>query len=474
MRYAIFILATTVLYHELAVAAPLTVALPGNLSRQVAVHGTVYGIVDGKRETISGASVEIESPSLDFVHRVVASVVTDSLGRYTITNPLPEAGSTLVYDVQPGRYSLFASYRSTRHSAGNINIDSTSTQTKDINLGVLVRSGGAAPPPPTPTYYATDRLLNTGAVSIQALFQNTRLIDPCSPIPDCMMSYGMAAPTGPLFGTFTRADNVHGVVELIRATPQFSNASSILVFIHGYNNDFFSPFELGATWLASFDPSEPVLVYSWPSSHVTAKYLDDETNNTWAQDHFRDFMLALMRDPAGPPTVNIFAHSMGNRLALGFLDYLASAKPTTVCHIGQVIFAAPDVDSATFFEAIPRIALVADGLTLYGSSHDNALRLSRDLHGHCRAGLVNCDYAIPAVSNFNAIDASIFHCDFLGHGYWVSSDTLHADFSAVLRNGVMKGGDLRPNIRSAGSLSSYVFASVPSDDHSCQAEATGT
>jgi Alpha/beta hydrolase of unknown function (DUF900) len=111
---------------------------------------------------------------------------------------------------------------------------------------------------------------------------------------------------------------------------------------------------------------------------------------------------------------------------------------------------------------------------MYGSSHDNALRLSRDLHGHCRAGLVNCDYAIPSVSNFNAIDASIFHCDLLGHGYWVASDTLHVDFAALLMHGVMMGGELRPNIRSSGRPSSYVFENVPSGDHSCQAQAIGT
>jgi len=450
-----------------AYAAPVVVRDALQQLRDVVVQGTVYGTIDGKREPIRGASVELQDPHKDAEHRTVASVVTDAMGRYAISNPSAGSG---YYDVPAGLYELVGTYRANRSSAGTIEISFSQTFTRNIDFGAIMRRGGAAPPNPSVAFFVTDRLPNVGSNSIDTLFQNARLIDPCAPGPNCMMSYGLATTNGP-FLVPQRLSSVADIVSQIR--QRFPSATSVLVFIHGYNQDFADPFDIGATWLASFDPTEPVIVYSWASNHEVQKYIDDETNNSWGQDHFRDFMLSLMSDPRSPKIVNVFAHSMGNRLALGFLDYLASAKPQTTSSIGQAIFAAPDVDSATFFEAIPRIATVAQGLTMYGSDHDNALRLSRDLHGHCRAGLVGCDYAVPDVANFNAIDASMFHCDLLGHGYWLSSNTLHDDIVAVLETGVMKGGALRPNLRAGPSPSSYIFDSAAPGDTSCEAEATG-
>jgi len=449
-----------------ASSAPVVVRDALQQLRAVVLQGTVSGTIEGSSQTIQGASVELVDARKDPQHRIIASVVTDATGHYAITNP--PAGSGF-YDVPAGSYQLVSTYRANRTTVGVVELSVTQTTTKNIHLGAVVRKGGAAPPNPAAAFFVTDRLPNAGATTVDSLFQNGRLIDPCSNGPACMMSYGMAVPNGP----FLVPQRLTSVSDLSTQIHQrFPSATSVLVFVHGYNQDFADPFDIGATWLASFDPTEPVIVYSWTSNHELQKYFDDETNSAWGQDHFRDFMLAIMSDPNIPKTINLFAHSMGNRLALGFLDYLASAKPQVSSVIGQAIFAAPDVDSATFFEAVPRIAAAARGLTMYGSDHDNALRASRALHGHCRAGLVGCDYAVPAVANFNAVDTSMFHCDFLGHGYWLSSDTLRADIVAVLKNGVMASGSFRPNLKAGPLSSSYVFDSTVPGDTSCQAQAT--
>ncbi len=468
LRNTVVIALLTAALSDVANAAPLTVRDATAQLRDVVVQGTVYAQIGGRRSALPGASVELEQPNADAQHRVAASVVTDSAGHFAITNPSKKEGATY-YDVSPGTYNLFVSYRTKRVAFGTIAASPDRSITKNPDLGVVTKSGGAAPPTPSPVFYVTDRTRDPNGTGIQ-IFENTRLIDPCNGGVACMMSYGKAVPSGPFLSP-SPAPDVANLVSAIRSTPRYASAQTVLVFVHGYNNDFAGPLEIGATWLSSLDPADPVIVYSWPSNHQLPKYIDDETNNTWDQVHFRDFMLALMADPSAPKTVNIFAHSMGNRIALSFLDFLASAKPSLSSHIGQVIFAAPDVDSATFFEAVPRIAAVAQGLTMYGSNHDNALRGSRFLHGHCRAGLVGCDYAVPDVSNFNAIDASMFHCDFLGHGYWLSSDTLRADIATVLKSGVMAGGTVRPNIKAGTVRSSYVFDAAFPSDRSCQAEA---
>ena len=419
-------------------------------------------------KSVAGASVDIEDASRDIPHRVVASVVTDEQGRYAITNPETPQGA--VYDVPSGRYDLFGAYRKTRVDAGPVALTTSVTTTRNIELGEVVRAGGAAPPPPAITFYATDRVPAPGATDIGSMFENTRLIDPCSPAPNCLMNYGTAVPAGPVFGPPSPAS---AVVDLVSAiSMRYPGAPSVLVYIHGYNSDFQDPFLLGATWVASIGAGGPVIVYSWPSNHATLKYFDDETNNIWAQDHFRDFLIALLTAPGAPHTVNILAHSMGNRLAVFALDYLANSRLSTTGTIGQVVFAAPDVDSATFFEEVPKMSTVAQGLTLYGSDHDEALRTSRELHGHCRAGLVGCDFAVPPTPNFNAIDASIFHCDFLGHGYWSTSTTMRADIAAVLAHGVNTSGQVRPHLAPEPTVGIYTFTGLDVDDDACQSAAT--
>jgi alpha/beta hydrolase family protein DUF900 len=437
--------------------------------RVVALGGAVSASIQGVRGPVAGASVDLEDLSRDVPQRVVASVVTDAQGTYAITNPQPALAEPTTYDVAPGRYELYASYRQKRVDAGAVTLAATETATRDIDLGVVVRAGGAPPPPPAVTFYATDRLAVPGAADVTSMFADTRLIDPCELPPDCMMSYGTAVPTGPVFGAPQPARTRAELVSAISA--RYPGAGSLLVYVHGYNNDFFDPFLLGATWLATIAKGAPVIVYSWPSNHATLKYLDDETNNTWAQGHFRDFLIGLLTTPGAPHTVNILAHSMGNRLAVFALDYLARSGTPTSGVIGQVVFAAPDVDSATFFEAVPRLAGVARGLTLYGSNHDEALRASRQLHGHCRAGIVGCDFAVPAVANFNAIDASIFHCDFLDHGYWNASSTMRADIAAVLEQGVNAPGHVRAHLTPGTVTQTYAFAELDQNDDACQAAA---
>lgn len=286
------------------------------------------------------------------------------------------------------------------------------------------------------------------------------------------MNYGAGVAAGPIFGAPMPDASVTDLVAAIK--QYYPSASSMLIFIHGFNNNFYSPFVLGATWTASLSNGSPVLVYSWPSNAQLLKYLDDETNNTWALDHFRDFLIALLNTPGAPPTINILAHSMGNRVALSALDFLARSGMTTTSHIGQVIFAAPDVDSATFFEAIPRIATVANGLTLYGSDHDEALRASREIHGHCRAGLVGCDFAVPSNQKFNAIDASVFHCDALGHGYWSSSTTIRNDIASVLKQGVNAPSQVRPGLIALPTPSEYAFTDPKPGDDTCATLPTQT
>lgn len=448
-----------------AAAGPLRITSGiGGLRRAEVVTGVVSGSVNGKYGPLAGASVVLKSRG----GSIVATVVADKNGNYVFANTVDDRGVASHPDIPAGRYNVSARYHANTASVP-ITIALSATATANIDLAAIRVAGGAAPPPPAAdVYFATDRVASGRPTSLKDAFGNARIVAPCAPAPACEMHYGVEHATVFSYGLPQLLSDVPALVSTIH--NDFPNATSVIVFVHGYNSDFFDPFQLGATVVAGFDTKQPVIVYSWPSNDQTIKYFDDETNNTWDADHFRDFIVALLSEPGAPAKVNILAHSMGNRLALGALDYLARSGIATTGKIGQVVLAAPDVDSGTFWEGMTRAAPVADGITVYGSNHDEALRTSRDLHGHCRAGLMGCDDYVPPVANLNVVDASLFACDLFGHGYWSASTTMQADIVSVLSGGVMTTS-VRPHLKLATAPNRYAFTSFASDDTGCGAKA---
>jgi hypothetical protein len=402
---------------------------------------------------------------------VVANTLSDATGQYRFSNA--PAGSGAPPLVPSGTYALEAQYRSTTKAAGNVVIQGDVTAHRDITLGQIVKKGGASFVPRT-TMVVTDRLPGTASSPLDAAFTNERPILGCQPAPGCALHFGVVRVTGPILGGVDAANDMDAFIALMHTV--YPSATSVTLFVHGFNNDFEGPVRLAASAVASVVPESVPMAYSWPSKDVTAKYIDDETNNTWAAEHFCDFLVNLLQRPDGPKTVNIVAHSMGNRVVVSALQFLARAKPTLNGRIGQVVFAAPDVDAATFWEAVPSMATVAQGLTIYGSHHDEALQLSRELHGHCRAGLFGCDDGVALAANVNEIDASFFHCDLIGHGYWAASTTMLGDIAALMAGGtIATGGAPRAHldpVTISGQMSAgrYSFRSAAPGDSSCAAE----
>jgi hypothetical protein len=425
-------------------------------------------VLDGRVTSTGAAPVARADVRLVQNGAVVANSLSDAQGRYRFTNAAASTG--IPPFVPPGPYTLEAQYRGTTKTAGTVTIRADATAHRDIALGAVIRKGGAILPPQT-TFIVTDRVAGASQTQLKGAFANDRPVLACQPTPACALHLGVVRATGPILGGVEPANDMPSFVALMRAA--YPAATSMTIFVHGFNNDFEGPVRMAASSVASVNPQAVPLAYSWPSKHATFKYIDDETNNVWAAEHFRDFLVDLMARKDAPSTINIVAHSMGSRLVFSALTYLAHARPTLNGHIGQVVFAAPDVDAATFWEGVPAMAGVADGLTVYGSHHDQALQLSRELHGHCRAGLVDCDDATPLPAKANAIDASFFRCDLIGHGYWAASTTMLADIAAVMSAGTMPpGATARPHLEPAATPGRFRFASAASDDTACAAEPT--
>ena len=110
------------------------------------------------------------------------------------------------------------------------------------------------------------------------------------------------------------------------------------------------------------------------SSGEFLDYLYDRDSAYNARDGFIS-LLRLLKEKYGIEQVNVLAHSMGNVVVL---DALANnARTSTPVAVGELIVAAPDMDRDQFFQLAREVRKVVQGMTLYVSSADKALTISR-------------------------------------------------------------------------------------------------
>jgi esterase/lipase superfamily enzyme len=213
-----------------------------------------------------------------------------------------------------------------------------------------------------------------------------------------------------------------------------SKSSDLLLFIHGYNTSF----EDAAIRTAqiAYDLQFPgqAILYSWPSEAKLEGYTADENNIDWTLPHFEEFLNLLLTN-VGAEMVNTIAHSMGNRIMVRALDRLNySTLPEHTAKLRNVIFAAPDIDAATFKQFVKQFKQKADRLTLYASSNDKALKASMSVHGgYPRAGIAGADITI--VDGLDTIDASDVDTSFMGHSYFGDNRSIISDIFYLIKHG---------------------------------------
>lgn len=222
------------------------------------------------------------------------------------------------------------------------------------------------------------------------------------------MSYGIATVTVPILAsplvgeksaagatekfdpnkhfTIQRLDTLSAPAFLarVRAATAGAKPDGVLVYVHGYLNDFNAALFRAAQLKHDLEFPGLVVAYSWPSQGTAAGYTLDEANVEWSAHNFRKFLDSLTAS-TGTARVHVLAHSMGNRA-------LAAALRERVCERGpgklhHVILTAPDIDAEVFRrDVIPALNGSARRVTLYVSEDDKALRASRVVHGYERAG----------------------------------------------------------------------------------------
>jgi esterase/lipase superfamily enzyme len=312
-----------------------------------------------------------------------------------------------------------------------------------------------APKPPTPEpeipldysivriFYATDR-----ARQIDGSYAGVRNADEKLSFGTCDVTiprdHRMAALESPRWWRFEFRKNPkkHIVLQQVNELPA-SNFFSILqacvkadsdrsvfVFIHG----FWVSFEDAGRRTAqlSYDlgfKGAPVL-YSWPSAGRPTGYLTDEATIEWTKPHLLNFLRQLA-SLSGASRIHIIAHSMGNRALVKILDSTSSAIGQPL--FNQIVLTAPDIDSGEFLQLASRIRPTAERITLYASSKDKAISLSKKMHTYPRAGESGDN--ILVVTGLDTVDASSVDTSLTGHFYYAEERTVLSDLYYLLKDG---------------------------------------
>ena len=171
------------------------------------------------------------------------------------------------------------------------------------------------------------------------------------------------------------ADSVR-FLQRVRDDLARTRSRDILVFVHGYNSSFEDAAVRVAQIAADMGFDGTAILFAWPSQGALSGYIRDQQTARNAGWH----LLRLLRDQlprANPDRSEVLSKAMS------LIDPRDSLP-----RLGQVVFAAPDVDARIFSrEILPILRARAQGVTLYASSEDEALRASRVLNGVLRLGL---------------------------------------------------------------------------------------
>ncbi len=220
------------------------------------------------------------------------------------------------------------------------------------------------------------------------------------------------------------------------------------VFVHGFNVTFEGAALRTAQLKYDLDFDGPAIFYSWPSQGDLLGYIHDEASVGWTVPHLEEFITDISKK-TGAKQVHLIAHSMGNRALTSALKLLSlKLKPTELPMFNEVLLTAPDIDADVFRNDIaPAIVKTAKRVTLYASSNDGALVVSKKIHGYPRAG--ESGENVVVVPGIDTIDVSGIDTSLLGHTYYGDNDTVITDIVQLLHDS--KPPSLRDRLRAAAS-----------------------
>ncbi len=188
-------------------------------------------------------------------------------------------------------------------------------------------------------------------------------------------------------------------IEQLRQQVQASPYQSLLLVVHGFREAFPSALRKTAFLAHVLDINTPVLVFDWPGDQGSslrgyrrARRVAEESGAELAR------ALELIIDEVQPDRLWLLANSMGAQVvadAFSLLHQDADFSDSQT-EIENVVLTAPDVDHEAFNNRFKRDILdLAQNVTVYVSSNDRALLVSRFINRGLRLGESTLDPGNP-------------------------------------------------------------------------------
>ncbi len=270
-----------------------------------------------------------------------------------------------------------------------------------------------------------------------------------------------------------------------------SERKEVFVYIHGVGNAFDDPmFRMAELWHYLGRPGVPV-VYSWPAikgGGPLRGYTYARESSEFTVYHLRQFLQAVASCP-DVERIHILAHSRGTGVALSVLrdlrliykDDAAGARETL--KIGNVIFAAPDIDLQVAQQRYrpDQMHEIIDRMTMYMTPEDKALGISSFLFSSLtRVGTTTAADLSPEQiqgmkdgrMGIDAINVNVSKKGAHGHTYWIDNPAVLSDIILILRDDRSPGKENgRPLLRPEAGLFWEVNDGYPfADDHAVEDE----
>jgi esterase/lipase superfamily enzyme len=213
--------------------------------------------------------------------------------------------------------------------------------------------------------------------------------------------------------------------------------NQVLVFVHGYNVSFDNAVRRAAQIAYDLKFDGGTFLFSWPSRGQwdPRAYFSDSDTVDIAAEHLRQFLETIVAKTK-TPRINFIAHSMGNLVLLRALDKIGSEYPDLRKAVGEIIDAAPDVDTDVFKQLVPKVIAMGGRFTLYASANDRALWLSGLLRNGSRAGFISANRPL-IVAGVDTIDISQAGTGLfaLNHDVYTASPSIIEDMRRVFELG---------------------------------------
>jgi len=190
--------------------------------------------------------------------------------------------------------------------------------------------------------------------------------------------------------------------DLLRAVGTERSQKRALVYLHGYNTTFAEAAIRAAQLATDINPPGVTTFFSWPSYGDFDAYPGDSQRAAASEAFFIEFLRILVEE-AGMERIDLLVHSMGNQVFARSVQQLVLGALKQSIPFGVIILAAPDIDTNLFRQIAPSYLRIAEKATMYVSSKDVALHLSKFIQRGSRAGF---SPPITVVAGIDTVEVS--------------------------------------------------------------------